>query len=111
MNKDYINLKKYLKLRRKKDDHPIIIYFNDENGNPILDYNKISIMKVRIERGKEVVVAFDSKSEFQYIRYEALEKYFHLSKLKKIVDQKISQLETESKSELESKSLESKIKD
>jgi len=83
----------YLKLRRKEKDPPVIIYLKDENGNPILNYDKISIMNLRIE-GRRVELAFDSKNKFAFIRYEVLSKYPELLEFKKAVDNKISELES-----------------
>ncbi len=96
--KNQKHFKNYLKLRRKEEDPPVIIYLKDENGNPILDHNKISIIQSRTE-GSDIVLAFDSKNQFNFIRYEVLEKYSELKNFKEFVDKKISDLENKADSE------------
>lgn len=94
-----MGFKNYLKLRRRKDDPPIIVYRVDNNGKPILDYEKIEIINFRIE-GSDLVLAFDSKNEYKFMRYEILEKSFEkFGKLKELVDKKISDLEDKVDSE------------
>lgn len=78
MKKHY---KSYSKLRRKY-----------ENGRPVLNHYKIAIMRLRRE-DNDVILAFDSQNEFNFIRYEVLDKYPKLSEFKKITDQKISRPE------------------
>ena len=97
MKKHY---KAYLKLTRSRgDDRPIIIYREDENGNPILDYRKIGLISVR-GNTSDVTMAFDSNNDYKFMRYEVLEKNFEVfGKLKELVDEKISCLEDKIDSE------------
>ncbi len=90
----YQHYRGYLKLtRRNGDTSPIVLYQEDENGNPILDPNKIILIKVR-GQGSEVTLAFDSMNDYKIMRYEILERNPEdFGELKEVVDKKESDLE------------------
>ena len=88
-------MKNYLKLRRRSKDPPIVIYVEDENGDPILDSDKVAVMRFRSD-GREVVIGVDSANSYKFMRYEVLEKNpEEFGKLKRVVDNKLSSLEGE----------------
>jgi hypothetical protein len=62
-----------LKLRRRNDELPIVIYREDEEGNPIEDPQEICLLYARIEKN-EVVLAFDSNNDYRIFRYEVIER-------------------------------------
>ncbi len=84
----------YLKLSRQNGDiTPIVSYQVDENGNPILDPNKILLIKVRV-MGSKITIAFDSMNDYKIMRYEVLEENPEdFGGLKEVVDKKESDLE------------------
>ncbi|MEK6872396.1 MAG: hypothetical protein AABW90_00100 [Nanoarchaeota archaeon] len=98
--KNQQHYKNYLKLtKNSNDDRLIIIYQEDEDGNPVLDYRNIGIIKIRGNNSR-VTLAFDSDNDYKFIRYEALEKNPERSvNLKELVDKKLSCLENKIDSE------------
>jgi len=83
----------YLKLTRKVNDSPIILFRENENGNINLDPKEIGIIKTRISGSSKTTLAFDSDNNYKFMRYEILEKNSDYSELKKVVDKKLSDLE------------------
>ena len=90
--------KKYRSLLsiQRYEDESTVIFMLDDQRNPILDEDKIMVIKYKhlrgLSRNHQIALHFDSQNRYQILRYEVLERYPTLEKLKGIVDKKIKNM-------------------